>query len=67
MKNVASGGGYTEPSQVVVERAAQKSNTKVVWQTCDIFDVRSVGEAISRAFREVNYHPTNWVASGVEL
>ncbi|MDI6643173.1 MAG: hypothetical protein QMD95_03885 [Candidatus Hodarchaeaceae archaeon] len=53
MKNVASAGGYTEPSQVVVERAARKYNTKVIWQTCDIFDIRSVGEAISRVFREI--------------
>ena len=53
MKNVASSGGYIEPSQVVVERAAQKSNTKVMWQKCDIFDIRSVGEAISRVLKEI--------------
>ncbi|MEW5995632.1 MAG: hypothetical protein AB1476_04560 [Candidatus Hadarchaeota archaeon] len=53
MKNISSGGGYTEPSQVVVENAAKKSNTKIVWETCDIFDVRSVGDAVARVFGQI--------------
>ena len=53
MKNIASAGGYTEPSQAVVEAAARKTNTKVIWETCDIFDVKSVGEAIARVFSQI--------------
>jgi len=53
MKNIASAGGYTEPSQVVVERAAQKCDTKAVWRMCYIFDIRSVGDAISKVFSEI--------------
>jgi len=52
-KNVASAGGYTEPSGVVVEKKAKETNTKVIWQICDIFDVRSVGEAVANVFKEI--------------
>lgn len=59
MKNIATAGGYTESSQVVIENAARKSGTKVVWQTCDIFDLRSVGGAISKIFSQIK--PTDEV------
>jgi hypothetical protein len=52
-KNVATAGGYTEPSDMVIEKKAAETNTKVIWQLCDIFDVRSVGEAIGKVFKEI--------------
>ncbi|MEM3401763.1 MAG: hypothetical protein QW179_01160 [Candidatus Hadarchaeales archaeon] len=59
MKNIATAGGYTEPSQTVIERAASKTGTKVVWQVCDIFDIKSVGAAISKVFSQIK--PTDEV------
>lgn len=57
--NVPSAGGYTEPNKVVVERAAQQTHTRLVWQLCDIFDIKSVGDAIAKVFREIK--PTDEV------
>jgi hypothetical protein len=59
MNHVPSSGGYTEPSKVVVERVARRTNTELRWQLCDIFDVKSVGEAIANVFREIK--PTDEV------
>ncbi len=52
-KNIASAGGYTEPSEVVIERKAKETNTRVIWQLCDIFDLRSVGDAIAQVFKQI--------------
>jgi hypothetical protein len=52
-KNVASAGGYTEPNETVIERKARETNTRVVWQLCDIFDVRSVGDAIAQILKQL--------------
>ena len=52
-KIVASAGGYTEPNGVVVEKAAKKTDTKVVWQLCDIFDLKAVGAAIGEVIKVV--------------
>lgn len=54
MKNIPSIAGYTESSQIVIERAAKKCGTKVVWEKCDIFDMRSVGDAIGKVVKEIN-------------
>jgi hypothetical protein len=54
LENIASAGGYTEPNRAIIEAAAKKTNTKVVLETCDVFDVDSVGEAIARVFGQIN-------------
>jgi len=54
LNNIASDAGYTEPNQAIIEAAAVKTNTKVVWEVCDIFDVNSVGESITRVFNHIN-------------
>ncbi len=59
MNNISSTGEYKDPSKVVVERAAQRTNTKVVWRVCDIFDVKSVGDAVAKIFSEIK--PTDEV------
>jgi hypothetical protein len=51
--NIASSGEYSEPSKTVVERAAQRINTKLVWQLCDVFDVKSVGGAVADVFKQI--------------
>lgn len=53
MNHVPSSGEYKELSKAVVERAAAKTNTKLIWQLCDIFDIKSVGEAIAKVFKEI--------------
>lgn len=59
MNHVPSSGEYHEPSKAILERAAQKTNTKLVWQLCDIFDVKSVGDAVAKVFKEIK--PTDEV------
>jgi hypothetical protein len=59
MNHTPSSEEYTEPNRVVVERAAKQTNTKLVWQLCDIFDIKSVGDAIAKVFREIK--PTDEV------
>ncbi len=53
MKIVATHAGFTETNEIIVRRAAEKTNTKVVFQTCDIFDVKSVGTAIADVIKQV--------------
>lgn len=52
-KAVASGAGYTHSNEAVIEKVAKKVGAKVVFQVCDIFDPRSVGDAIGKILREV--------------
>lgn len=52
MQIVASHAGYTETNEAVVRKAAEAVGAKIVFQTCDIFDPRSVGAAIGNVLRE---------------
>ncbi len=53
MNNIASSAGYKQPSQVVIESVAKKVGTKIVWKICDIFDVKSIENAIAEIFKKV--------------
>ena len=53
MKIVATHAGFNETNEEIVRKAAEKTNTKVVFQKCDIFDVRSVGAAIGDVIKQV--------------
>ena len=53
MKIVATHAGFNEPNETIVKRAAEKTNTKVVFQKCDIFDVKSVAAAIGEVIRQL--------------
>jgi hypothetical protein len=59
MRNIAASCGYAEPSKVIIEKTAKRFKTKVVWQPCDPFDVKSVGEALVKVFKEIK--PTDEV------
>ncbi len=53
MEIVASPFGYTEKNEDVVEKAAKKTNTKVVFQKCNVFEPKSVGEAIGEIIQRI--------------
>ena len=53
MELVASPFGYTEKNEDVVKKAAKKTNTKVVFQKCNVFEPKSVGEAIGEIIKHI--------------
>ncbi len=53
MQIVASHAGYNETNEAVIKKAAEKTNTKVLFQKCDIFDPKSVGEAIAGVIKQL--------------
>lgn len=53
LKKTASTAGYTESNEVVIKKAAEKTNTKVIFKLCDIFDPSSVCATISEVLREL--------------
>jgi hypothetical protein len=53
MELVASSAGYTEKNEDVVEKAAKKTNTKVVFQKCNVFEPKSVGGAIGEIIKRI--------------
>jgi glyceraldehyde-3-phosphate dehydrogenase/erythrose-4-phosphate dehydrogenase len=53
MELVASPFGYTTKNEDVVEKAAKKTNTKVVFQKCNVFEPKSVGGAISEIIKHI--------------
>jgi hypothetical protein len=53
MELVASSAGYTKKNKDVIEKAAKKTNTKVVFQECDVFEPKSVGEAIGKVIKSI--------------
>jgi hypothetical protein len=59
MRSTATSCGYKRPSKDVIERTAKRFKTKVVWRPCDIFDVKSIGEALTKTFKEIK--PTDEV------
>lgn len=53
LENIAKDAGYDEPSQAVIEKAAEKTNTKVVFKKCNVFDPKSVSEVMGEIIREI--------------
>ncbi len=51
---VARKAGYARSNKNVIERVAKKVNTKVIFQTCDVFDPGSVSEAIGKIIGEID-------------
>jgi NAD(P)-dependent dehydrogenase (short-subunit alcohol dehydrogenase family) len=51
-KKTATFAGYTEPNEVVVRRAAEKTNTRVIFKFCDVLDLASVCAAVAEVIRE---------------
>jgi hypothetical protein len=50
---IATGHGYKQPNKTVIEKTARRFKTKVVWQLCDVFDIRSIGGALVRTFEKI--------------
>lgn len=50
---VARKAGYRWSNKNVIEKAAKKVNTKVVFQICDVFDPGSVSEAIGNIIGKI--------------
>jgi homoserine dehydrogenase len=53
MNHVASSAGYEKSNKDVIESAAKKTKTKVIFQKCDVFDPRSIGEAFGKIIKEI--------------
>lgn len=53
LENIAKDAGYDEPNQAVIEKAAEKTNTKVVFKKCNVFDPKSVSEVMGEIMREI--------------
>lgn len=53
LENIAKDAGYDEPNQAVIEKAAEKTNTKVVFKKCNVFDPKSVSEVMGEIIREI--------------
>ena len=53
LENVAKDAGYNEPNQAVIEKAAKKHRTKIIFKKCNVFDPKSVGGAVGEIVREV--------------
>lgn len=60
LEHIAKEAGYDEPNQAVLEKVAKKTNTKVVFKKCNVFDPKSVGEAMGQIIREIK--PTDDVS-----
>jgi CRISPR/Cas system-associated protein Csx1 len=53
LENVAKDAGYDEPNEAVVKKIAEKTGAKVVLKKCNVFDPKSVAEAMGEIIREV--------------
>jgi len=53
MELVASSFGYTAKNEDVVTKAAKKTNSKVVFQKCNVFEPKSIGAAIGEIIRSI--------------
>ncbi|MDI6643174.1 MAG: hypothetical protein QMD95_03890 [Candidatus Hodarchaeaceae archaeon] len=53
LRNIAYAAGYTEPNETIVRRAAERSNSEVIFKLCDVFDPSSVCASISEILREL--------------
>jgi len=54
MQIVASHAGYSETNEAAIKKAAEKTNTKVLFQKCDVFNPKSVGDAIAGIIKQLN-------------
>ncbi len=53
LEYVAKEAGYTEPNQVVLEKVASASGTKIVLKRCNVFDPKSVSETMGGIIKEI--------------
>ena len=51
---VASKSGYTKSNEEVIKEAAKKTGTEVIFYKCDVFDPRSIYEAIKKVLQQVD-------------
>ncbi len=48
---IASHAGYTEPNETVIKAAAEEIGAKLIFKKCDVFDPKSICEAIGQILR----------------
>lgn len=53
LENVAKEAGFNEPNQAVLDNAAKIAGTKIVYKKCNVFDPKSVGEAMGEILKEL--------------
>ncbi len=53
LKHVAFNAGYTRPNEEFIKTVAKRTNTRVVFEKCDIFSPESVTNAIRRVMGRV--------------
>jgi len=53
LKKVASAAKYKSSNEAVIKKAAKKTGTKVVFQTCDTLEPKSISEAIGKVIKQV--------------
>lgn len=53
LKQVDERGGYKKPNKEIIDEAAGKSKTKVVYHKCDVFDPSSIGAAIGEIIDDI--------------
>ncbi len=46
LRHTAFAAGYTKSNEEVIKKAAKRSRTKVVYERCNIFDPKSIMEAV---------------------
>jgi hypothetical protein len=52
--HVSRRAGYRRSNKKVIEKAAKKVNTKVIFRICDVFDPGSVSETIGNVIGEIS-------------
>lgn len=53
LKKVASTAKYKSSNEAVIKKAAKKTGTKVVFQTCDTLEPKSISEAIGKVIKQI--------------
>jgi hypothetical protein len=53
LKKVASEAKYKSSNEAVIKKAAKKTGTKVVFQTCDTLEPKSISEAIGKVIKQI--------------
>jgi hypothetical protein len=53
LKKVASAAKYKKSNEIVIKKAAKKVGAKLVFQTCDTLEPKSVSEAIGKVIKQV--------------
>jgi len=53
LKKVSSAAKYKSSNEAVIKKAAKKSGTKVVFQTCDTLEPKSISETIGKVVKQI--------------